>query len=906
MNPTLAQTVSFALDVAMKATLVFAVTAALLFALRRASAATRHLVGTFGLAAALLVPVLTLALPRVRLGVIPDFRPVPATAMHAAAPAPAHRIAKASPARKQIAAPAGQPIEVEVVAPAMPAVAAAPDSPRVWRRLARAVPERDMPAADSPATPSPAPRPLRIPSAGLLLAVAGAAWALGAIAFVVRLAVGWVRVRQIARDSSPVSDAEWLEERDAAAARLELSRDVPLVESEAVPVAVTSGWRRPLLLIGRAARTWAVERKRVVLLHELAHVKRADWPALLVAEMAVAVYWFHPAAWYLGRRVRRDAEQACDDLVIASGTKPSVYAGHLLGIFRALHSPAHPVAPALAIVRPNHFEERLRAILDPVCARGAASGVTARLAAAGLFAAAVSFSAVEPWKPAATDVPSSPSIAASSCPSHAHAKVKTESKEDVPGFVAVLFRKAEKKIESYRFEQKTQTRQRTETRVEKTACPLKKEQVKVEDEPALDADAAPDSSEAKSAEAPEAGPDSESAPASVPAVLQNGGKAPVAPKALGFVTASNRKHSGNDWYGRGMDLHNDENYEAAIEAFKKSIEDGYREDAASYNIACGYARLGNSDAAFEWLKKAMDAGFDVASYLGRDDDLDSLKSDPRWAQTKKEARAQEGSKSAREAKAASSRYERLVAKNPKSGEAFFENGLELLRADEYDLAAKSYQQAIDRNYRTATAYYNQACAYAQNGDKDRAFDSLRKALDAGFDQPDTLAKDDDLENLHGDPRFSALKKDARELELPGYSNGYWGHRASERAKWRNAAKRFEEYVQKNPNSGRGWYSLGFAELAGERPEASVEAFQKALALGYRKPTTMYNIACAYARLDQKDPAFEWLFKALEAGFDSTGTIRNDEDLDNLRGDARFRKALSIARDKERDGENQSD
>jgi len=63
MNPTLAHAAAFALDLAIKATLVFAVTAGLLFALRRASAATRHLVGTFGLAAALLLPVLTLALP---------------------------------------------------------------------------------------------------------------------------------------------------------------------------------------------------------------------------------------------------------------------------------------------------------------------------------------------------------------------------------------------------------------------------------------------------------------------------------------------------------------------------------------------------------------------------------------------------------------------------------------------------------------------------------------------------------------------------------------------------------------------------------------------------------------------------------------------------------------------------
>src|SRR5205823_9005126 len=101
---------------------------------------------------------------------------------------------------------------------------------------------------------------------------------------------------------------------------------------------------------------------------------------------------------------RRDAEQASDDLVIASGTKPSVYAGHLLGIFRSLSSPAHPVAPALAAVRPHHFEERLRAILDPRAPRRTRAPGRARLASLGLIAAAFLVAAVSPWK-SRTDQP---------------------------------------------------------------------------------------------------------------------------------------------------------------------------------------------------------------------------------------------------------------------------------------------------------------------------------------------------------------------------------------------------------------------------------------------------------------------------------------------------------------------
>ena len=117
-----------------------------------------------------------------------------------------------------------------------------------------------------------------------------------------------------------------------------------------------------------------------------------------------------------------------------------------------------------------------------------------------------------------------------------------------------------------------------------------------------------------------------------------------------------------------------------------------------------------------------------------------------------------------------------------------------------------------------------------------------------------------------------------------------------------SATRFEEYANKNPQSGRAWYNVGYASLAAERPEVAAEAFQKALDLGYRKPATMYNLACAYAHLGQKDAAFDWLFKAIDAGYDEASQMRRDEDLDNLRGDPRYRQAIEIARAHERGGE----
>ena len=99
---------------------------------------------------------------------------------------------------------------------------------------------------------------------------------------------------------------------------------------------MTAGVRRPVLLVHAGARKWPPERRRVVLLHELAHVRRADWLTLVAAEIAGAIYWFHPLVWLARREARRSCERACDDLVLDHGTKPSVYAAHLLGIVRSL------------------------------------------------------------------------------------------------------------------------------------------------------------------------------------------------------------------------------------------------------------------------------------------------------------------------------------------------------------------------------------------------------------------------------------------------------------------------------------------------------------------------------------------------------------------------------------------
>ena len=574
----------FALDIALKATLLFSFTVLVIGLLRRSGAAARHLAGTAGLIGALALPLLTLALPRWEIGVLP---------------AP-------------IASPAA-PVS-SLAAAVFEGSDPVPDSG--WEAA------KDNPGeAGSPVTPLD-PRGRSVPWPLVALAL----WTAGALLVGGRLAFGMLRVRRIRREAAPIRDVEWTQETRRLSRALELDRPVELLESARVPVAITSGLLRPLLLLCRQARLWEVERRRVVLLHELAHVRRGDWLWLLLAEAALAFYWWHPLAWVLARQVRRDCERACDDLVLAAGTKPSVYAGHLLGIFRSLSAAAHPVAPAVASARPSHFEGRLRAILDPSQPRREMPRGRALISATGLFAAAAAIAVIQPWTP----VCANPAIESLSAEAAVTVASPAAAAEDAS-----------------------------------PACEKKKEKPKTAGLEHAAASASPSDSPSPSAEAAPDEPLPESG-VTLPAILKTIGTAKDA--AGGFVRASNEgrrsgRRDGSDWYSRGMGLHRRERYDEAIEAFQKAIEAGYREDAASYNIACGYALKGDRDKAFEWLRRAEEAGFDLASYLGHDDDLDSLRGDPRWKALKNAVERHPSARQEREAAAAVTRYERIASRS---------------------------------------------------------------------------------------------------------------------------------------------------------------------------------------------------------------------------------------------------
>jgi beta-lactamase regulating signal transducer with metallopeptidase domain len=339
------------LDAAVRGTFIILAALGATALMRRTSASARHLVWLAALTALMLLPLAR--------RFVPEWRVLPTMPTAVLVPA---------------ADPASRP-EAPTVDAGAPAAASSAPAPA--------------------AVESSAPQPFRIPTDWKTLALL--AWAAGAALFALRLAYGLARVRWMERRATELTDDEWVRLTDGLSRRLRLGRIVRLLREPAATVPMTWGIFHPVILLPGEADEWESERRRVVLAHELAHVRRWDALTQWIAHVALVVYWFNPLVWMAVRKLREEREHACDDAVLEIGTAPADYADHLLTIVRSLGSAPGPApAHALAMARRSQFEGRLLAILDNAVRRNGVSRAAALATSAAALACLVPLAAMRP------------------------------------------------------------------------------------------------------------------------------------------------------------------------------------------------------------------------------------------------------------------------------------------------------------------------------------------------------------------------------------------------------------------------------------------------------------------------------------------------------------------------------
>ena len=382
------------IDLAVKGTLLLVLAFGAAALLRRSSAAARHLHWQLALAGLLALPLLAAVTPRVA---VPAG---PLAALFDSAPA---------------ASPAAATVPREHIRQSSAPLAALDEARDRRRDEAEARPAADAPAPAAsrlPARPAATPRSpvftLHLLDSPLALLLA--LWAAGAVAVLGTLLVGLLRARALARRATPITDPEWLALADRVRSELSLQRLLQLRRAPDAIVPLTFGWRRPVVLLPADSDRWSPSRRRHVLLHELAHVRRADWLGQMVAQAACALYWWQPLAWMASRELRRHRELACDDAVLCAGSRASEYADHLLAIAASRSAGGVTGVATLAMARRSQLEGRLLAVLEAGRRRavpGRRRALAAGCAAAALVTAlaCVQPKAEPPQQPRSPDAP---------------------------------------------------------------------------------------------------------------------------------------------------------------------------------------------------------------------------------------------------------------------------------------------------------------------------------------------------------------------------------------------------------------------------------------------------------------------------------------------------------------------
>jgi len=204
-----------------------------------------------------------------------------------------------------------------------------------------------------------------VPAGSRWIQIAFAVYVAGVVVALLPTTIASIRARRMLRRARALdADRSWAADLDDSRFRLGVRRGVLLFQSREVDVPMTWGLRHAVILLPAAADGWSEGERRMVLRHELAHVRGADWAFGLAARFACSLYWFHPGVWWIARALRHDAERAADDRVISSGVARSDYAELLIAASTGSVSRMSRIETALALSGRGPLRARLAAILD--------------------------------------------------------------------------------------------------------------------------------------------------------------------------------------------------------------------------------------------------------------------------------------------------------------------------------------------------------------------------------------------------------------------------------------------------------------------------------------------------------------------------------------------------------------
>jgi CubicO group peptidase (beta-lactamase class C family) len=317
-------------EVSVRSIVLFGTAGILAWALRRRAAAVRSAFWHAVACAILLLPVLSVGLPRWQLSMSsPLGEPGAALASRLSEWARVGDVAETSPVERAVRPKS--PVSVADESPPARVVGAPNGTPSSWTITVSAV---------------------------FLL------WISGVAVVAAQLLRSASRIVRLERRAQRITDAVLTSDVAALLPGSVLPRGTQILEGPSHAIPMTWGIIRPRVLLPGGWKQWPSSVAAAVLAHELAHVRRHDVLRQLPWDLARALFWFNPLIALGARASHLACEQACDDEVVGRGLAPTTYADALLTLVRALRKVGSVGAPAIAGSGERELARRISALVD--------------------------------------------------------------------------------------------------------------------------------------------------------------------------------------------------------------------------------------------------------------------------------------------------------------------------------------------------------------------------------------------------------------------------------------------------------------------------------------------------------------------------------------------------------------
>jgi Zn-dependent protease with chaperone function len=196
-------------------------------------------------------------------------------------------------------------------------------------------------------------------------------WFAGVCVLGVRSLGGWVVVQRMRRQAARPAAGVGEEQLARLARRLGVTRIVRLRESAMAQAPAVIGWLKPVVLLPATALSGLTPQQiEALLAHELAHIRRHDYLVNLLQTAIETLLFYHPAVWWVGRRIRTERENCCDDLAVEVCGDALAYARALARLEQVRQQ-----MPQLAMASSHgSLLHRIQRLLSPKRTAAAASG----------------------------------------------------------------------------------------------------------------------------------------------------------------------------------------------------------------------------------------------------------------------------------------------------------------------------------------------------------------------------------------------------------------------------------------------------------------------------------------------------------------------------------------------------